>query len=350
MVHPWRIAQLFIASAQANTLKGTMQIWPEEMADPDFNSGLTIGPALVGAMTASFLFGCAVLQTYGYYRHFPSDPKVLKGLVAALILLTFGHITCIMTWMWSLVVSSFGEPDEITIFSRPRTASVILTPFIAILSQSFFVFRLFRLSHSFSLLLLCAFLSVLNIAGTLVNAAKILDHSLVSSGRLNAPSWLTVLTVACGGACDLIITMGLVYNLRIQQSTSKLPQQALSSQLYRTANLFDKLTLWTIETGLVTSIATLLIIIFYCLMRHTFAWIGAFTVLADVYANTLLAALNSRTAVRKHTFVLENFRRNAPDTTQVPYPEDLLPPDGTLTADVVVSGQASSILSSTKLV
>ncbi|KAF8839771.1 hypothetical protein BDN67DRAFT_729007 [Paxillus ammoniavirescens] len=251
------------------------------MTDPDFNAGLTIGPALVGAMTTSFLFGCAILQTYGYYRHFPSDPKVLKGLVAALILLTFGHIVCIMTWLWSLIVSSFGEPNEITIFSRPRTASVVLTPFIAILSQSFFVFRLFRLSHSYSLLLLCAFLSVLNIVGTLINAAKTLDHSLMFGGSSDEPSWLTVLTVACGGACDLIITTGLVYNLRVQQSTSKLAQ---------TANLFDKLTLWTIETGLVTSIATLLVIIFYCLMRNTFTWIGAFTVLADIYANTLLAA------------------------------------------------------------
>ncbi|KAF9220373.1 hypothetical protein BS17DRAFT_348975 [Gyrodon lividus] len=301
------------------------------MADPEFNPELTIGPALIGAMIASFLFGCAVLQTYGYYRHFSSDPKVLKGLVAAVMLLTLGHIICVMSWMWSLVVTAFGEPNEITIFSKPRTGSIVLTPFISMLSQSFFIFRLFRLSHNIWLLLLCAILVVINLVGTLLNAVKTVDQSLLSDSP-NSPSWLTVLILACGGACDLIITTGLVYNLRVRQSTSK-------SQLYRAANLFDKLTLWAIETGLITSITALVVLVFYCFMRDTFTWIGAFTMFAEIYANTLLAALNSRTAVRRHTFVLTNFKREPSGEIQVSNPDSdgLQQLKGTVTptADVV---------------
>ncbi|KIJ62688.1 hypothetical protein HYDPIDRAFT_30280 [Hydnomerulius pinastri MD-312] len=255
------------------------------MADHNVTPELTVGPALVGGMIASCLFGCAVLQVHGYYRHFPSDPKVLKALVMVVMTLTLGHVICVMAWMWALTVSAFGNPDKITIYSTPRAANVILTPFICILSQSFFIFRLFRMSRSFWLLSLCAVLSLLNLAGTLVIAIKALNQSLVTNG-FNTPDWLTVLAMVCGTTCDLIITTGLVYTLQQQRSTSKWPHMA---------NLFDKLTLWTIETGLITSITALLVIIYYCFLRDTFTWAAAYTVLAggEISSVPLLAKVSS---------------------------------------------------------
>lgn len=47
-----------------------------------FNAEVTLGPALVGTTAASCLFGCSVIQTYGYYKRFPSDFPILKSLVS----------------------------------------------------------------------------------------------------------------------------------------------------------------------------------------------------------------------------------------------------------------------------
>ena len=46
------------------------------------NAEVTLGPALLGTTVASCLFGCSLIQTYGYYKRFPSDFPILKSLVS----------------------------------------------------------------------------------------------------------------------------------------------------------------------------------------------------------------------------------------------------------------------------
>jgi hypothetical protein len=44
-------------------------------------TAVTIGPAVVGTMIASYLFGCSTMQTYTYYKRFPGDRRIFKILV-----------------------------------------------------------------------------------------------------------------------------------------------------------------------------------------------------------------------------------------------------------------------------
>ncbi|KAI6000946.1 hypothetical protein F5J12DRAFT_244857 [Pisolithus orientalis] len=278
------------------------------MSSSSFNAELTLGPALVGTTLASCLFGCSVIQTFGYYRRFPSDSTIIKTLVGTIMLLTLAHIVCVIYWTWIVTVTAFGKPNEVTIFTPSRGANLVITPFICYLvqvrnldeqcsytelgsfHQLFFAFRLYRFSGSWLLSMICFVLGGISFVGTLVDAARALNRQSLE-GNMNAQYWLTILTLVSGAMCDLIITTGLVFHLRKQRAKTKIS---------RTIDLLDKLTVWSIETGLVTSINAVLVTISFSLQRTTFIWSALYIVLADVYTNTFLAALNSRTPHVEH--------------------------------------------------
>lgn len=239
-------------------------------------------------MIASYLFGCSTMQTYTYYKRFPGDRRVFQILVAAVMMLTFAHIICILYWTWNLTVTGCENPDGVTIFSSSRDANLILTPLISTLVQMFFIYRLFKFSGSKTVAAFCGILSMLNLTGTLVDAVDALS---VSANRTtqNARNWLTILTLVAAAVCDLITTIGLVYVLQRERRRTK---------VHQTHNIADRLTLWAIETGLATSMSAVLVLVFFCAMRNTFLWTAIYDVLADVYTNSLLAALNSRKPTR----------------------------------------------------
>ncbi|KAG1809670.1 uncharacterized protein BJ212DRAFT_596471 [Suillus subaureus] len=259
-------------------------------------TAITIGPAVVGSMIASYLFGCSTMQTHTYYKRFPGDRRIFQILVAAVMMLTFAHIICIMYWTWTLTVKGCENPDSVTIFSSSRDANLILTPLISTLVQMFFIYRLFKFSGSKTVAAFCGILSILNLTGTLVDAVEALSGSANRTAQ-NTRNWLTILTLVAAAVCDLITTIGLVYVLQRERRRTK---------VHQTQNIADRLTLWAIETGLATSMSAVLVIVFFCAMRNTFLWTAIYDVLADVYTNSLLAALNSRKPTRiRDTRVIE---------------------------------------------
>ncbi|KAG1778933.1 hypothetical protein EV702DRAFT_1195945 [Suillus placidus] len=270
-------------------------------------AAMTIGPAVVGSMIASYLFGCSTMQTYTYYKRFPDDRRVFQILVAAVMMLTFAHIICIVYWTWTLTVTGCENPDGVTIFSSSRDANLILTPLISTLVQMFFIYRLFKFSGSKTVAAFCGILSMLNLTGTLVDAANALGVSTNRTAQ-NARNWLTILTLVAAAVCDLVITIGLVYFLQRERRRTK---------VHQTQNIADRLTLWAIETGLATSMSAILVIVYFCAMRNTFLWTAVYDVLADVYTNSFLAALNSRKTTRiRDTLIIEfsTGRDTSPDS------------------------------------
>ncbi|KAI6143760.1 hypothetical protein BKA82DRAFT_158180 [Pisolithus tinctorius] len=185
------------------------------MSSSSFNAELTLSPALVGTTLASCLFGCSVIQTFGYY----SDSGI--GFNSPTRLLTLVHIVCVIYWTWMVTVAAFGKPNEVTIFTPSRGANLVITPFICYLVQLFFAFRLYRFSGSWLLAIVCSVLGGISFIGTLVDAARALNRQSLG-GNMNAQYWLTILTLVSGATCDLIITAGLVFHLRKQRAKTKI--------------------------------------------------------------------------------------------------------------------------------
>jgi len=57
--------------------------------------------------------------------------------------------------------------------------------------------------------------------------------------------------------------------------------------------------IWTVETGLVTSIGAVAMLICFLIMPENFVWLAIFTFLAKLFSNSLLAALNARSVASR---------------------------------------------------
>ncbi|KAF8189502.1 hypothetical protein K438DRAFT_1971617 [Mycena galopus ATCC 62051] len=78
---------------------------------------------------------------------------------------------------------------------------------------------------------------------------------------------------------DVMITTTLVLALRGQRSRT--PR--------KTAALEDKLIFWTIETGVLTSVSNILMLVFFVTMRDNFVWMAFFAITTRLFSNFLLA-------------------------------------------------------------
>ncbi|KAG0702872.1 hypothetical protein DFH29DRAFT_473042 [Suillus ampliporus] len=99
------------------------------------------------------------------------------------------------------------------------------------------------------------------------------------------PVWLVGSLV-----CDVVITVYMT--LSLLQCNEK-------SGFKHTKSLFRKLIKLTIETGLVTTTAALIELVLAIAFRVTTYHIALFYIISKLYANCMLATLNSRTMLNK---------------------------------------------------
>ncbi|KAJ7839534.1 hypothetical protein B0H14DRAFT_2786846 [Mycena olivaceomarginata] len=56
--------------------------------------------------------------------------------------------------------------------------------------------------------------------------------------------------------------------------------------------------MWTIETGMLTSIMTVVAMVFFVTMKDNFIWLGVYSTVPGVFSNSFLASLNFRAKLR----------------------------------------------------
>lgn len=57
--------------------------------------------------------------------------------------------------------------------------------------------------------------------------------------------------------------------------------------------MIDRLILWAIQTGLLTSIATVTMLILFIMVANL-AWLAVFLIIPQLFSNSLMASLNAR--------------------------------------------------------
>jgi len=165
--------------------------------------------------------------------------------------------------------------------------SILFSAFIGPLVQAWFAYRVLKLSGTLFIPILCWFLSSLRCGATVtVGIEALLATSVLQFER--DYKWLLTSILAVGAAVDVIIAASLCYFLRQHRATS----------FQRTVKMINQMMIWTIETGLVTSIGAVSMLICFLYMEDNFIWIAIFTFLAKLFSNSLLVALNARNVKR----------------------------------------------------
>jgi len=100
--------------------------------------------------------------------------------------------------------------------------------------------------------------------------------------------WVTSVGLGSAAACDIIIAVSLCSYLTRSRTGFK-----------RTDSLITTLIVYSLTTGLVTSVIASAAVITFAIMPTNFIWMSFFWVLGKCYVNSFLAALNSRDALRE---------------------------------------------------
>ncbi|KAJ7727775.1 hypothetical protein B0H16DRAFT_1428921 [Mycena metata] len=253
-----------------------------------FDPTSTIGALQIGVLVSVLLFGITTSQAYFYYSRFPDDSVKLKALVMLIWCCELGHAICIGHGLYTYTISDYGQPERLF---GPMPKSIVLAVFftgvIEPCVQSFFSLRIYRLSKKLYIPALSWILSFVRFTVNMVGAAAALRMKSMP-GYLAQWEWLIMADWCISVTNDVAITVTLVFLLYRQRTNA----------YKRTALLMDKLIAWTIETGMLTSVMSILTLALFVREMESFIWVSVYLVGPRLFSNSLLASLNSRATLR----------------------------------------------------
>ncbi|RDB17608.1 hypothetical protein Hypma_001100 [Hypsizygus marmoreus] len=246
-----------------------------------------LGPHEVGVMMAIFLFGLVTIQTFNYFRKYPEDQRGIKVLVSFVWTLLFTHTIISAFSLYRRTIVGFGKMQDLEQFPEGMCGAFSLSGIIGATVQSFFAFRLRKLSGRSEIAVVCWALSlvrmgsILCISVTACQAASVRDY-------MYHWAWLVIFSLAISAFVDMMIAGSLSYSLWCRRK-----------DVFKHAQrVVDKLIVWTIHTGSLTSLSSILMLVLYVAVDN-FAWVAAYLVISGFFANYLLASLNARRSLRE---------------------------------------------------
>ncbi|KAL7280170.1 hypothetical protein ACG7TL_006589 [Trametes sanguinea] len=263
----------------------------------------TFGAALVGLVVGCCLYGITILQTFAYFRSYNTDSKFVKSLVIVLTVLDTLHlILCTRTIYWYLV-TNFGNTDNLDITTWSMAVSIpspaifvrlsrfpltVETPqgLIGLIVEAFFARRVWMMSRNWIITGIILILAALHFGLGVVFTAQ--SFILGRFSKFRSLTWVTCLGLGAAAASDILIAGAMCYYLYKKRTGLK-----------RTDSLVTTLMVYSINTGLATSIIGTICVVAFGAMPTNFIWLGFFWIMGKCYVNSFLALLNSRDRLRE---------------------------------------------------
>ncbi|TFY64716.1 hypothetical protein EVJ58_g2427 [Rhodofomes roseus] len=173
----------------------------------------TIGALLVATLITAVGYGVTSMQTYQWYRAFPQDPPIIRWVVMSVCVLDTLHIILIMHMIYYYLVTNYDNPRCAVYGQISIRMQLIIRTFAG-------------LPHQIA--------------------------ALVGTG------------MGAGTLADWIITLSLVILLRRKKTKFS----------HKTDSLIDKLTYWTINNGLLTSVVGLAVIFTFVTMPYNMIYMA----------------------------------------------------------------------------
>ncbi|KAI0648702.1 hypothetical protein C8Q79DRAFT_464516 [Trametes meyenii] len=250
----------------------------------------TFGAVLVGTALGLVLYGVTLHQSYRYSRMYPDDSRWLKTLVIWVVLLETVTSAWSMHACYFYLVKNYFNPAAL----RRGSWSIDLFPLASgvtmVSTQSFFVRRVWLIGHRFRpLMIFAVILCVVELA--FLTASSIEALIIPTFEEYRRVTWLVSTGSSMATAADLLLTTILIYSLHRSRTGIK-----------RTDSMIDVMIVYSVNTGLLTGILNVLTLIFAFSRPNELIYIGFGVVGTKSYANSLLAALNSRQYLAKRGF------------------------------------------------
>ncbi|KAH7907142.1 hypothetical protein BJ138DRAFT_1116942 [Hygrophoropsis aurantiaca] len=246
-----------------------------------------MGVILIGAFVMVYLFGIVTVQTYRYYRKYTGDFLGLKVMVASVWILLLGHLISAAIGVYTIAVLNFGQISVEDLVTLPMpmgfASSILFSALPAPITQGYFAYRIHVISKRIYIPALSWLVSLMRLIGSFAIGSHVIKNKNSLQTVLAEFPWLVEGIFMLGAVGDTLIALTMCYYLKHERSSALAP----------TAKILNRLMRYTIETGSLTSVVGLTVVICFKTMDNL-AWFGMYLIVAEVYANTLLANLNAR--------------------------------------------------------
>ncbi|KAJ7510199.1 hypothetical protein B0H11DRAFT_2269666 [Mycena galericulata] len=261
----------------------------------DFPLNPNLGALEIGFLSSGFFFGVLTVQALIYNRKFAKDPWTLRLLVAVIWSFELGQLGCTAHALYRMTISESGNP--LAILSPPKTigASFLLGSAVGPLVEAYYVSRLLRFSGKVYPAVVGWILAFMRFGGWVFLASHVIMMESVSQFVDNF-GWLFAMLLGLSAVIDLTISAWIAYFLALRRSRSAAQSESARSESAR--QLLDRVILWTLQTGVITSLAFLITLICYLLLGQYLIWLAVLAILTKVSSNCFLASLNARSSQR----------------------------------------------------
>ncbi|KAL6302840.1 hypothetical protein BKA93DRAFT_791243 [Sparassis latifolia] len=252
-----------------------------------FSKDAVLGAAFIGFSISTLCLGALSMQTYTYFRRYPQDRPFYKALVAFIWILEFVDQAVVAHAVYFYLVTNWGEP--LSLLGRPvwsLLVQVTLGAAAGTVVKACFAMRVWRFSNrniwATGLILLLTFAQM---ATACVFTRKGFEmSSLADASQLR---FVATLSLGIGVATDSVTAIALCIFLR-----------KLRTGYTKDDSIVNRLSLFAVNTGALTSAFSLATLVTYDTMPSNFVYMGCYFVVSKLYANSFLATLNTRKVLR----------------------------------------------------
>ncbi|KAH9896020.1 hypothetical protein C8Q73DRAFT_789800 [Cubamyces lactineus] len=273
---------------------------PGEVLSLPVQLDTTLGATFLGFASTCVLYGITSLQTWMYFNYNFKDDRTLRGSVFFLWILDtlhmlfltitmyryvvtdFGNIPAIVKPTWSLVAMIVVVVSPLAIASK-RLTSILEQLISNLIVRAIFGMRILRLSGGHWIVPACIvnILSVFVLGdGTYFAVEGLRVDNMV---QVHHFSWSFYAGFGAEVVADAIITISQCL-LLVRMRTG----------LERTDSIISLMMKYSINTGLLTSVCAILVLITYSAQPTNFIYFAFYFVYSKLYVNSLLATLNAR--------------------------------------------------------
>ncbi|KAF7373845.1 Retinol dehydrogenase 12 [Mycena sanguinolenta] len=228
-----------------------------------------------------------------------------NGLVLGLWIIELAHTACVFDALYMYTIKSYGDPASLIKFPIALDVTILLHGATVIIVQLFFTHRMAKfMKNKLWIPLIAAGVLIVRFVVFIVTGGA---ATMMSNLEGFMQQWMSLILfdlVSCA-LTDVAISAILVYQLAIRRKTA---YKRLVLLLFA---LYDKLIMWSVETCLVTTITTMVMLVCFLTMKNNFVWVGILLVQPKIFSNALLANLNSRTSLRSADSEVHEFTPNS---------------------------------------
>ncbi|KAI0644919.1 hypothetical protein C8Q79DRAFT_1119719 [Trametes meyenii] len=244
--------------------------------------GNTLGAVLLGSIFGFMLYGLMLHQTYRYYRMYPADGLVLKGLVFVIVVAETLHTALWITVCYEYLINNYFNPLNLIETHWYIQLTIPMTAITGLFSQTFYAGRVYFIGPQYRpLVAIAVIVMLLSLAWDFVATVKVFHAPTLQA--FSHYSWIVSVAYGLAVLCDLITASALILALLRSRTGVR-----------RTDSVVEVLVLYTVNTGLLTTIVGLLVFVFALVHSENLIYAGLSIPGVKLYSNSVLAMLNSR--------------------------------------------------------